>query len=443
MASRKGGKTDVSFGGEGEKAFTVNAKGQENAFDSLAEFQVFAKEAKLSAAAISSVEKAVVQHFVQLEEQQPLSQALGEHLQAEKGVAARLGEDSQYLVSLPYNPNIVKAMRDVPGARFDQAQKGWAVPIDSRTALQGALVAVDQVLGEMVTAKASVTDEVHGLAKEGQLPGVSPDAAIRVTGFHRSDWIYTGAIVAANAHFIAQLAEHEKENATIVLHRAADLPEQVFKGDKVALAYDSNGKVQVMTPEQAQAKFANLADERFKASLGKPVDGVNVSEAPEGMVVKMDYNPKAAAILYRMKKYGDDAVSFNKDLGGYLVSNDVLNQDGALDDFKRAIHSARREIREDKQARSEIEKLAQEKMTGAKVQFPQGKDGEFQSGKVIAVSDRYVLQAAGREFMKAHEVSKLAEVPAVGQTVTIRYGQGKATVQDRSQSQEKSASLSR
>ncbi|MCD5327949.1 hypothetical protein ACFFU8_09050 [Chromobacterium piscinae] len=442
MASRKGGKVDVSFAGE--QPFTVAAKGKELPFNTLTEFQVFAEENKLSPEAIASVKKAVVQHYVQIEETSPLSAALGANLQADKGVS--VGPDREtplYIVNLPYNPDIVKAMRAVPAARFGQEAKAWFVPYESRAALETALQMADQVLGQVASAKAAIDEEVKTLAKEGQLQGITQETALRVTGFHRPEWIYVGPIVAANAHYVAQLAEHDKDAATVVIHRAADLPEPVFKGDKVAVSYDSNGKAQLLTPEQAQTKFASLANERFQATLGKQVDGITVSEAAEGMVVKMDYSLKAATILYRLNKYGDDAVKFQREQGAYLVSREALDKDGALDDFKRTLHAARRELREEKSARNEIEQIAEQKLTGAKVQYPQGKDGEFQSGKIVAVTDRFVLQAAGRDFMRAHDASKLADVPEVGQTVTIRYAKGKATVVDRSQVQERSTGMSR
>ncbi|WP_207002689.1 KfrB domain-containing protein [Trinickia mobilis] len=441
MASRKGGKVDVSFF-DTDKGFKVAGKGVEMTFDLLSEFREMAHKEGWPAQPVASVERAVVDHYVGLEVDVPVGEPnLFEGLSAAKGSEVVFAPESGgYRAKLPYHPAIVSMMRGVPGAAFDGESKQWRIPVESRGALVGALAGAGQVLSAVEAAREQIGAQARQAITAGQT-GADPDASVRITSFHRANWIYSGPVIAANPHFVAQLVDGQKESAQVVIHQSAALDRQVYAGDEVGVSYDANGTATVLTGQQARERLGELAREKFNATIGQKVDGVLVARSDGGMLVSLDYNPKAAAQLYALKKYDADGVAFNRDLGGYLVSDDVLGQPGAMEDLSRAVQNVRREVREEAEARKEIDTIAQEKLTGARVQFAQGKDGEFQSGQILAVTDRYVLQSAGREYMKAHDVGRLAQVPVVGQTVTIRYGaQGKAAVQERSQSQSQSRS---
>lgn len=443
MASRKGGKVEVGFF-DTASGFKVTGKGAETTFATLDEFRAFAEKNEWSGEAVARVEQAVFSHYVELDAAAPLAQAVPETLAAgKKGAEVAYNPAvKRYQVDLPYHPDIVALMRKVPGAVFDKEQtKAWLVPVESRGELAKAISGAD---GVVVGVDAS-RKEIDGLARAAIAGGktkAAADVAVRVSGFHLPNWVYTGPVIAANRDFVAQLVDGDKEEAQVVVHASSSLPKQVFAGDDVGISYDEKGAAKVMSANEARSQIAVAAVAKLEESMGRMVDGVKVERTGEGVLVSLDgYHPRAAAELYRLQKYDAGGVKFDRDLKGYPIPDDLLGQPGAMEDFARAVLGARREIREEASAIKEIEQIAQDKLTGAKVQYP-GKDGEFQTGPVLAVTERFVLQSAGREFMKAHQVSRLDNVPSVGDMVTIRYqAQGKAQVSERAQGQSKSRSL--
>lgn len=429
MASNKEGKLNVSIDPSGI-GFSVKGQPMDRTFKLLSEFHSAADQAALTARQRQAVETAVVRHFNDLNTAQPIDSA---HLppifdKVQEAVAVDQDrENSAYVVKLPFHPDVVKSMRAIPGARFLEPNKAWSIPLEARGALLPALEAAGQTLQDDAAARQALLASVTAI----KFPS---DTEVKVTDFHRKNWIYSGEIVAANLFYAAQRTHQSEGEAIIVVHQQSSLDRQVFVGDHMGIKYNDKGRGAVFTREQMQAEFASISYDRLHSTLDTKVDGVTVSQLEDGgMLVSIDHHSSRPAMpLHRMDKFleGDEKVKFEQNLAGFVIPAAALSTPVAQEVLAGAVADARREIREDVAARRELLTVAQEKLAGAKVSFPIPKPTEWQEGTILFVNDRYALQASGRDFMKAHDLRNLGQVPAEGQMVRISYqAKGKALVE--------------
>lgn len=435
MATKKLGKTDVEFDPSGI-GFTIKGADLQGHFQILEDFRIAAGTAGLDGKKQDAIVAAVLQHFEAQDVASPLdSDSLPPVFVSLKDrVSVQFNRGAMtYEVGLPFHPDIVRSMRGLPGAQFLTEAKVWSVPLEARNALLPALESAGQTLADQEQAREAVIAQLSPAA--GRFPA---GEIVKVSDFHRKDWIYSGEIVAANRHYAAQQTGRSDGETSIVIHQQSALDRQVFVGDNMGIKYNDKGRASVLTQQQTHAEFAGMSYDKLIATMGEKIDGVTVTRRENGdMLVAFDHhNSRPAQALHRMDKFlnGAGKVSFDAALKSFVVPNGALEQPGAPEVFGRAVADGRREIREDTFARKEVLAAAQDRLAGAKVSFPVPKAPEWQEGTILYANDRYALQASGREFMKAHELRNLAEIPKVGQMVKISYQpSGKALVEERHQ----------
>lgn len=435
MATKKMGKVGVEFDSTGV-GFTVKGAGLQEQFQILADFHIAAEKVGLDGRKQEAIAAAVHQHFSAQDDAAPLNadNLPPVLLSVKDGASVQFNHGAMaYEVGLPFHPDIVRSMRGVPGAQFLTEAKVWSVPLEARNALLPALEFAGQTLVDLEQAREALMAQISTSAGK-----FAAGETVKVSDFHRKDWIYSGEIVAANLHYAAQLTSRAEGEASIVIHQQSALDRQVFVGDNMGIKYNDKGRASVLTSQQTRAEFAGMSYDKLIATVGEKIDGVTVTRRENGdMLVALDHhNGRPAQALHRMDKFlnGAGKVSFEAALKAFVVPGGALEQPGAAEVFGRAVADARREIREDIIARKEVLAAAQERLAGAKVSFPLPRAPEWQEGTILYTNDRYALQASGREFMKAHELRNLAGNPTVGQMVRISYQpSGKALVEERQQ----------
>lgn len=326
-------------------------------------------------------------------------------------------DGNQYQVAFEYNPVLVKEMRGIEGAAFNKGAGVWAVSLSQYDALADS---VAKMRGEMVQDASDLTD-IKNIAVEAALKKMKEQgfegASPRLTDFHPAGKPLSGEIISVNGRYAAQLTGFGRDDgaAFITLHRVAELSEQIFKGDKVTIAYDDRGKGKV--------EYRQSLEEKLDESLGKYVDGVKVVEVDGQYKVSFDYNPALSQRIQRI-----DGAEFNREEKAWEVASDKKEF------VARAVNDMRKEVLADRADREQIETVANEKIDGAKVKDAFTKDGTSYIGKVLAANDRYVLQHSGKEYATVHRAASLSEKPEVGQNAKITYQGGRGQVAARSHS---------
>ena len=324
MASKKDSGLTVSFDPSGI-GFSVKGQGMDHSFKLLSEFYVKAAYEELTAKQQQSVEASVLGHFSDQEIAQPIDSAHLPPVFDSLQEAVSVDQDRDlfaYLVKLPFHPDVVRSMRAVPGARFSDAHKAWSVPLESRGALLPALEAAGQTLQDDAVARQALLAAVAAI----QYP---PDTEVKVTDFHRKNWIYSGEIVAANLFYAAQRTNHSDGEVNIVVHPQSSLDRQVFVGDHRGIKYNEKGRGTVFTREQMQAEFASISYDRLHATLDTKLDGVTVSQLEDGgMLVSIEHHSSRPAMpLHRMDKFldGGEKVKFEQNLAGFVIPAAALS----------------------------------------------------------------------------------------------------------------------
>lgn len=339
-------------------------------------------------------------------------------------------EGGYFHIAFPYNPDLVSLLHAAKlDASFDKPAGVWKIP-----AGEGVAVRVDEVVAKLreETLRNDLDrEDIFELASNSaaeKMSGRGVTAAVpQVSDFHEKDRIYAGEIINANGRYVAQLTGYGKEDgaAFVSIHRKTELSDEVFKGDRVAIAYDEKGRGQVEHRQNAQ--------ERFDESLGKSVDGVKVTEANGVYRVEFDFNPVLADRLRRV-----DGAEFNREGMAWEVGVDKKEF------VARAVRDMRKEYLADEADRAQISAVASEKIDGAKVKDAFTREGQAYTGKVLAVNDRYVLQHTGKEHVALHKAGALNEIPEAGRDVRVRYeARGKGRVETRDRAKEHGDGLGR
>jgi hypothetical protein len=343
------------------------------------------------------------------------------------GVKVEFDGIGTYAVGFSYHPALVAEMRKIEGAEFDRNADVWKVPASQYEALAEA---TKNMRGEFLldaAARGDIEQRAAAVGKERQQAnGTSAEVAPRVSEFHGIGDPIRGEIVSVNDRYAAQLTGFGKTDGVsfITLHSLAGLSEPVFKGDQVSIEYGEKGRAKV-TQNQT-------VEEKLDKSLGRAVDGVTVVRDGDKYKISFDFNPAMSDRINRVA-----GTTFDKEQKVHVA-------DGNLKNFvARAVNDMRKEYVADRGDREKLEAIANERIDGAKVHNAFTRDGQNYAGRVLAVSDRYVLQHTGKDHVALHRKDSLkGDLPDVGDNARISYKGGRGEIkgpqQDRSQSQEHS-----
>lgn len=352
------------------------------------------------------------------------------------GVSASEVEGGGYAVAFEFDRQLARMLRDVPGAVFNKAEAAHHVPAASLEALDKAVSAMRTELkavqgdlkGIMDLATAS---GVKAQRDNGAAHGVEP----QVSEFHIPGKFYGGEIVNANSRFVAQFSGFGKIDgaAFLTIHRLADLDRgRIMKGEHVGITYDARfvGAVVDLMKEKSDAELE--AD--YKHELGKPVDGVTLTDRGDKLGVAFDVNP---ALIARIRRV--EGAAFNTADKVWEVPQD--KREFAL----RTVQAMRHEFVLDGKEVEMMHGLAEGKMDGAKVFKAYTKDGQEHFGKVLAVGDRYALQKAGQDKFTLHHLAALDQTPRIDQNLAIKYNKGVGVTVDQElkRAQDKALGVSR
>ena len=177
---------------------------------------------------------------------------------------------------------------------------------------------------------------------------------------------------------------------------------------------------------QGSRKTKNISKPVLGHTKGKGFQGVTVTYG-ENFLVAFDYNPE---MKERLQKIAD--VTFDKDANAFVVPSHLR------DNLVRAVSDMRRDFVADNQERAQLISLAETKMDGARVGNAFTKDGLAHYGKVVDVSDRYVLQHGGKNEFKLHRRDALDHKDVQkDQSLKITYEKGRGKVEDRNKERDK------
>lgn len=338
----------------------------------------------------------------------------------ERGVSVKFdGKDKQYLVGFEYSPALVAEMRRIEGATFDKDAGAWRVPVARYDALAAGVEKMRVGVVEDAKARAQIEEYARSAAAQKMHEQGNDGATPRISDFLPHGKPLSGEIISVNGRYAAQLTGFGREDgaAFVTLHRLSELSEQVFKGDKVSIAYNEKG--------QGQVQYRQTLEEKLDESLGKYVDGVKVIESEGRYKISFDYNP---ALNHRIQRV--DGAEFDREERVWAVPGDKKAF------VARAVNDMRKEVIADRADREQIEAVAREKIDGAKVKDAFTKDGTSHTGKIVAANDRYVLQHTGKEYGAVHRADALSERPEIGRNARITYEKGKGLVGERTKSKD-------
>lgn len=326
-----------------------------------------------------------------------------------------------YAVSFAFDRQLSKMLRDVPGASYSKDHGANLVPASSIDQL-GKAVNTMRVEAQAIAA------DLHGIRELALASGMSAQrenqsargAVPHASDFHEPGKFYGGEVVNANARFIAQFSGFGKDNgaAFLTIHRLADLDRgKIMKGDHVGIKYDSKflGTVTDLAKNKSDAQLE--AD--YQKDLGQAVDGVSVTDRGDKLGVAFDIHPVLVARIRRI-----EGAAFNAADKVWEIPQD--KREYAL----RAVQDMRHEFVADGKDTEMMRGIAESKIDGAKVSKAFTKDGQESFGKVVAVSDRYVLQKAGGDKFTLHHLAALSHKPELDQNLSIKYSRGVGAVVD-------------
>lgn len=336
----------------------------------------------------------------------------------DNGVEVTFDGAGHFDVKFPYNQVLMREIRDVKGAEFNKDSGAWRVALDQYDALSDALGKMRKELERTEVDAAEIVNlAAQTVSERRAAQGASTHVDPKISDYRNVGKPSNGEIINVNARFAAQLTGYGREDgaAFVAIHRLSDLDHQLFKGENVSITYDAKGRGQVTDRGKSPT-------EKLDESMGKYVDGVKVLEQDGKYKITFDYNP---AVQHRLQRV--DSVVFNKDEKVWEVGADKKEF------IARAVNDMRKEVVADRADREQIEKVANEKIDGAKVKEAFTKDGQSYTGKVLAKNDRYVLQHTGKEYTAVHRASSLTDDPMIGRSVKVTYQQGRGQVVDKLQ----------
>jgi len=334
--------------------------------------------------------------------------------------------EGSHLVQFEYNPRLVSMLRRIEGAEYLADQNVWTVPIAQSEqlakilpAMRGEVVADREARGEIDTIAVRA-------ALQAQKANGSADVEPKVSAYRKAGEPSVGEMIGVNGHYAAQLTGFGTQDgvAFVKIHRLGDLNEQVFKGDHYAITYNDKGRGRVEQFEPLEQRR-----KRYEQNLGRSVDGVKVREVDEVALVEFAYTPTLARRIGKV-----EGAEFDRESKVWAIPLEGNAGVNMRDVVARTVDDLRREVIADDREFDNMVMTAQSKIDGAIAKPAFTKEGQFSTGPVLSVGERYVLQATGKEYATIHRADALNKPVEVGQSVRVEYGKGgKAVVTERGQ----------
>lgn len=326
-----------------------------------------------------------------------------------------------FSVSFAFDRQLAGMMDRVANATFNKETKTYEVPQASEPTLGNVVSAMRKVARSISDDLAAIQNLATESGRKAQVAnGSSHHVTPQVSMFHEQERFYTGYIVNANAHFVAQLSGFGKQDgaAFVTLHRLADLDRSnLMKGDKVGIRYDA--RLMGAVTDLSKTKSVAELEADFKQFDGKRVDGVTVTDRGDKVGVAFDINPEMVARIRRVEG------------AAFHTTDKVWEVPKAKQEFAlRAAQDLRHEFVLDAKDIGLMESIAEDKIDAAKVRKAFTKDGQSHFGAVLAVGERYALQKTGRGEFTLHHLASLDQKPAVNQNLAIEYQKGRGLVVD-------------
>ncbi|MES2879207.1 MAG: hypothetical protein V4713_12355 [Pseudomonadota bacterium] len=327
-----------------------------------------------------------------------------------------------YGLRFAFDRQIARMVRDIEGASYDRDLGVYLVPQGVEAAkLEKAISSIRTEARSVAADLATIKDLARNTGQVLQREINSQhDAEPQISDFREPGKFYGGQVVNANARFVAQFSGYGKIDgaAFIAVHRLADLNNsKLMKGDNIGIVYNEKflGTVTDLDKRKSDAQLE--AD--YKNELGKEVGGVTLTDRGDKIGVAFDINPVLMARIRRV-----DGAHFNQADKVWEIPQS--NREYVL----RTVQEMRIEFADDGKDLAMLKEVAESKMDGAKVSKAFTKDGQESFGKVVAVSDRYVLQKVSGDRFSLHHLATLNHLPEVGQNLSIKYSKGYGTVVD-------------
>lgn len=308
-------------------------------------------------------------------------------------------EGKNFGVGFAFSNTLVGKMKGVPGAEFDRTEGCWRVPGSSGEALLGAV------------------EDMRDFSRNGGVQVKDMEGGGKLVVFD-----YDKAV----AQIIGPVsgAKFSKEAGGWIV-----------PGDSKALVAEQGGtsyfdlavnKMRGMVGEvrKAQESIMEVAAEAAKGKNLRP--GIHYPEADQSYTGPIiNANGHFAAQLTGIDdEKGVMYVAIHKqaDLGKAVFKGDDLRIDY---DEDRGVKVRTTEVFRQQQAeRQKLEGVAKAKMDGAEVWNASTKDGKHYTGKVVDMTDHFVLQHSGRDKFTLHDRSKLKGSYAVGENLDVKYEHG-------------------
>lgn len=352
----------------------------------------------------------------------------------EHGVAINREASGGYQVQLPYNRKLNNLVV-VAGGRFDPVADSWTVPSANAAAFEKLAPELRKVAAEITKdegkAKDAAVKEAKKLAKK---EGVTVGGEAQFRDYIEREKPIFGHVVARNENFAVQLTGFGSQDGAPFLrvHNLTnfddDAKSHLEKGAYVQVTYDQKMQARVEDAERTTAV------ERLARSLGEKVDGVKVERLDSDRVsVQFGFNEP---LQFRLRKGAPDA-QFDKERAAYVIA--APEKDAArLEALANTVSGMRREFVAQEREKEYIrDDLAGWMDKAPDVRSANTRDGTKTTGSVVAITDRFVAQTAGRDSVVLHHKGALTREgvdqadPKVdrNERVDITYAKGRGKVE--------------
>ena len=320
-------------------------------------------------------------------------------------------DDNNVVLTFPFRKKALSVVHGLKGATFNDELNAWFLPApktaEDNAAISKAIVDLRAISVEHLNAR----NEIDELVRVAGKKFVSDGAEIKISDFIDKSRNYVGPIIAVNSEFAAQFTGNGDIDGAgfFTVHQLDKLDLPVFKGDEIAVKYDAKFNGTVGDPRPVGV--------RLTESIDQEIDGVLVRKTDENFEIQFSFNPVLQKRIQRI-----DGAEFDQEKRVWLVSL------GAEEYVARAVADMRREFRADQQDMERVERGVSAKLDSAKISSAFTKEGHETSGTILVVTDRFVAQHTGRNYVSVHRAEALSEKPEVGSMVKVRYEKGKGTV---------------
>lgn len=341
--------------------------------------------------------------------------------------------DDGFLVTFPFDAELVRMMQKVKGANWNEGEQAWHIPQNSSEQLDKTVKSMEFELKALTKDHQEILKLAHVSAMAlMQERKADKDALPHM----RDDWVeskgsQSGVILNVNGRFAAQASGHDAETGMqyVKIHRTAVLNSPVYKGDNVRITYNSNKRADVQ--DLSKVKNRDQRAKEFDATLYQVIDGVVVGEKDGKYQINFAYNEAMKERVQRI-----DGANYNDSEKAWEVSVDKK------DFVVKAVADIRAEYVVDMAERQKLVDFAGTKVDGPKVWNSNTQDRRHY-GKIIETSERYVLQEKGKGEFQLHLKDRIKQELEKDKTYEISFSKGRANAKEIVKDKDKSASLAR